>query len=228
MKRAIKTLIVAGLALATLSTLGSCTKYNIIETGYANGKHNTSMMGYFSEAPYNWSLTQQLIKHAGVESIFTAEATTGKGITFLGITDFSILRYILQLQEKENAVAEEEGREPKKITLEDIPQEEAKEMILNCVIPERLMLADIPAGKPSTDEETLVGTGGKVYQTLGGSELWVYTFREAYNGIPNTGAVSIYVVSADKEKRVQIASSDIQTLTGVVHSLPYSFTLGEF
>lgn len=228
MRAIINTIVIAGLSLATLTGLGSCTKYNLVETGYANGNHNTSMIGYFTGDPYNWSLTQQLIKHAGIESTFTAQAATGKGITFLGITNLSILRYILQLQEKENEAAAEEGREAKKITIQDIPQEEAKQMILNCVITERIMLADIPAGKPSTNEETLIGTGGKVYQTLGGTNLWLYTFRETYNGIPNTGAVSIYAVSEDKEKRVQIASSDIQTLTGVVHSLPYSFTLGEF
>lgn len=217
------------LALALTLCLGlssSCTKYNVIETGFANGKHNTSMDGYFAGDPYNWTLTRQLIAHAGITDVFTK--TGGEGITFFGVTDISIRRYLLQMQDAENAAALEEGREPKKISLKDIPVDEAKGMIERCVIKGRFKLDQIPAGKFNPAGDGIRGTGGQVFETLAGTKLWIYTFREPYDRIPNAGPVSIYVVSEDKDKRIKVASTDIETLTGVVHSLPYDFTLGEF
>ena len=105
MKSIIKAVV---LSLATTFALGSCTKYNLIETGLSNGVHETSMNGYFSTDPYNWEETQKLIKKAGLESYFTSTATGSKGITFLGVTDLSIIRYVAEQQVKENEAAESE------------------------------------------------------------------------------------------------------------------------
>lgn len=211
--------------LLTLGGIGSCTKYNLIETGYAVGKHDSSMDKYFEGDPYNWTLTRQLIAHAGLTDVFTQ--TGGEGITFFGVTDNSIRRYLLQMQDKENETAEEEGRAAKRLSLEDIPVDAAREMLERCIIRGRFMLSDIPSGRLTASEGGLIGDGGQEYETLSGSKLWIYTFREPYERIPNAGPVSIYVVSDEREKRVKVASSDIQTLTGIVHALPYEYTLGE-
>lgn len=225
MKSIIKAVV---LSLATTFALGSCTKYNLIETGLSNGVHETSMNGYFSTDPYNWEETQKLIKKAGLESYFTSTATGSTGITFLGVTDLSIIRYVAEQQVKENEVAESEGREAKRIELDDITQEDARKMLLNCIIPQRIMLKDVPRGRLTTTDGNTTRTGGMTATTLGGEKLWLYTFQEDFNNVPNSGPVSLYVVSEKTQKRVKIASSDIQTQTGIVHSLPYSFTLGEF
>lgn len=219
----------------------SCTKYNLIKTGRANGKHNVPMAQYFKGDPYNWSLTQELIAHADLSELFTQ--TGGEGFTFLGITNHSIRRYLFELQDKENREAEDEDRDPREIKVTDIPKAEAKAMLERCIIKGRVKLADIPAGTfviirekpdPDTFEEGQIlaveATGGKEYETLAGTKLWMYTFREPYATIPKAGPTSIYVLT-DKSataKRVKIASSDIETLTGIVHSLPYQeYTLGE-
>ena len=225
MKSIIKAVV---LSLATTFALGSCTKYNLIETGLSNGVHETSMNGYFSTDPYNWEETQKLIKKAGLESYFTSTATGSTGITFLGVTDLSIIRYVAEQQVKENEAAESEGREAKRIELDDITQEDARKMLLNCIIPQRIMLKDVPRGRLTTTDGNTTRTGGMTVTTLGGEKLWRYTFQEDFNNVPNSGPVSLYVVSEKTQKRVKIASSDIQTQTGIVHSLPYSFTLGEF
>ena len=256
MKSIIIRLITLSLSVTGLVSLNSCTKYNVIETGLANGVHEKSMNDYFSEDPDNWALTQQLIKRAGLESTFSATNTNGPGITFLGITDPSILRYLSRLQKKENEAAKDESREAKTITIEDISPDDARQMILNCVIPKRIMLKDIPRGVASSDKNQFIGTGGMTVTTLGGTKLWLSTFQEDFLGVLRSGAVSIYVASentikakktdsneeagiaagaedSDKGKeatqnRIRIASSDIQTLTGIVHSLPYgAYTLGD-
>lgn len=227
MKAIIKGFLTLSIVSLSLISLESCTKYNLIETGLSNGVHNTSMDGYFSGDEYNWSVTQQLIRKAELESYFNSNAASSQGITFLGITNFSILRYIYQLQETENNNASDEGRTAKEITIDDISKEDARRFILNSIIPQRLLLKDIPSGRPSTSGESVIGTGGMHVTTLGGTKLWLYTFREDYNNVPNSGAVSIYVVSESTSRRVKIASTDIQTETGVVQALPYTFTLGE-
>lgn len=223
----LKTSIKIALALVLCLLLPTaCTKYNLIETGLANGKHDKPMSEYFKGQPYDWSLTEQLIAHAGLTDLFTATST--EGITFLGITNHSIRRYILQKQDEENALAEEEGRTPREIGITDIPQQDAAEMLKRSIIRGRHKLLDIPAGKFSTDPNNLKGLGGKEYETLAGTKLWLFTFREAYDRIPEAGAVSIYIVSEEKQKRVKVASSDIETLTGIVHALPYyTYTLGD-
>lgn len=217
--------IVLGFALLGLLSLVSCTKYNVIETGYANGKHDTSMDKYFQGDTYNWTLTRQLIAHAGLTDVFTQ--TGGEGITFFGITDHSIRRYLLQEQDRENEQAAQDGRDPKTLTLQDIPVAKAKEMLERCIIKGRFKLEQIPAGKFKPGGETIRGTGGQEFETLAGSKLWIYTFREPYDRIPDAGPVSIYIVSEEFQKRLKVASSNIETLTGIVHSLPYDFTLGE-
>lgn len=204
----------------------ACTKYNLIHTGLSNGKHDKPMQAYFAGDAYNWSLTQELIAQAKLEHLFTP--TSGEGITFLGITNHSIRRYVLQRQDEENAQAEEEGRSPRKLSIKDIPQEDAEEMIKRCIIKGRHKLEDIPLGKFSENPDEVIGTGGREYETLAGTKLWLCTFREPYERIPDAGPISIYVVSAEKQKRVKIASSNIETLTGIVHSLPYrEYTLGD-
>ena len=40
--------------------LSGCTKYDFVETGRANGNHNTTMWEYFKSDPYNWSLLGSL------------------------------------------------------------------------------------------------------------------------------------------------------------------------
>lgn len=213
------------LILLVLGSLTGCTKYNLIETGYAHGRHETSMDRYFEGDPYNWRLTRQLIAHAGLSEVF--EETGGEGITFFGVTDHSIRRYLLQLQDKENEAAEDEGRPARRLTLTDIPTDVAKEMLERSIVRGRLMLGDIPRGRLTPSGDALRGEGGQEYETLSGARLWIYTFREPYERIPNAGPVSIYIVSEEREKRVKVASSDIQTLTGIVHALPYDYTLGE-
>ncbi len=191
----------------------SCTDDNLVDTGIANGNHKTTMWEYFKTDPYNWSLLMEMVEHAGVKNIFEGTSSYGKDITFLGITNHSIRRYLYQ-----------NGYE--KVT--DISKEECKTFILSSLLDKRIMLDEFISGTPSSDFSKVVGEGGKMYKTLSGKDLWIYTFREPYNGVPKAGAVRIYMVSPVIGITQKVASSNIQTLTGVVHSLSYNFTLGDF
>ncbi len=191
----------------------SCTDDNLVDTGKANGNHQTTMWEYFKTDAYNWSFLMEMAEHAGLKDIFEGTSSYGKNITFLGITNHSVRRYLLQ-----------NGYE--KVT--DIPKEDCKTFILSSILDKKIMLEEFVKGKASSDPLKIIGTGGKMYKTLSGKELWIYTFQEEYNGVPNTGPVKIYIVSPTVGTTTKVASSNILTQTGVVHSLSYNFTLGDF
>lgn len=204
----------------------SCTKYNIIETGLSEGKHNTTMWDYFTSDPYNWSLTQELIVHADLKEVFTRKENN---LTFFGPTNHSIRRYLLKKEKEMKDEAEQNGTplDPAfTYGIKDINKDDAKSMILTCVVPQRIMLDDIALGKASKDPETVIGSGGQKVKNMAGTELWIYTFITPFGRIPEAGAKALMVCSERLPWTQRTASNNIETLTGVVHSLQYNYTIG--
>ena len=209
MKKILCAIVVGIITLATTS----CTKYNFEDTGTANGNHNTTMWDYFASDSYNWDSLRVMATRADLVPLFQGTSSYGKDITFFGPTNHSIRRYILA--NGLNCVA-------------DIPVEDCKRFILNGVINKRIMLDDFKTGVKSTDVSNPIGTGGETFTMASGKELWIYSFRESYDGVPNAGPLQLYLVSGETTKTSHVASSNIQTLTGVVHSLDYNFNLTDF
>lgn len=197
------------LSLLTLS----CTKNNLVDTGMAISHEDITMSNYFNTDSYNWDSLKVMINHADLQNIFDGTSKYGKNITFFGITNHSIRRYLYQ--NDYNRVI-------------DIPKDKCREFILSSILDEKITLEQFTPGKASSDPNKLIGEGGKIHTTLSGKKLWIYTYRIPYNGVPNTGPVKIYIVSSETNKTTKIASSNIATSTGIVHSLEYNFTLGDF
>ena len=74
--------------------LCSCTKYNYINGGTANGIHDCTMWEYFHTNSYG-GFPVVMIEHAGLKSLFDGTGEY-KQITFFGLTSNSILRYMLE------------------------------------------------------------------------------------------------------------------------------------
>ena len=110
----------------------------------------------------------------------------------------------------------------------DIPKAQCRDFILDCVLKKRLLLDEFTAGHASTNASEVIGTGGETFDMASGKKLWIYTFRSSYNGVPEMGPKQIHLLSPTTTKSTVVASSNIQTLTGVVHSLDYNFTLSDF
>lgn len=201
--------------IAVLMAMTACTDYNVIDTGIAdeNAHSNRTMMEYFKTDPYNWDSLRVMINHAELTDIFEGKGQYAGKITVLGMTNHSIRRYMLS-----------EGIE--KIT--DIPAETCKQLILDTIIPEYLLLETFPTGRPSKDVDNIIGTGGKMYTMLSGKKLWIYTFHDSYNGVLEAGPLRVNIVSPDTEKKSLVGSHNIKTRTGVVHSLSYDFTPKDF
>lgn len=76
-----------------LINLYSCTDFNFIDGGLANGVHDCTMWEYFKNQPVDWDSTMVMIEHAGMKSYFDGSGKY-KEITFFGITDLSIIRFL--------------------------------------------------------------------------------------------------------------------------------------
>ncbi|MGP1524182.1 fasciclin [Prevotella multiformis] len=209
-----KKIIYIAMVCLTAGLFASCTQYNFDDTGLANGKHETTMWDYFKGDKYNWELLCEMAERAGLVPLFQGTSRYGKDFTFFGPTSHSIRRYLL-----------DNGME----TVADMPVADCRTFILNCVLPgRRVMLDDFKEGVKSSDPSTPIGKGGEQVQMASGKRLWIYTFREAYNNVPGKGPLRIHLVSPATTQTTDVASCNIETLTGVVHSLDYNFKLTDF
>ena len=209
--------ITKGAIVVMVLCLCSCTKYNYINGGTAHGIHDCTMWEYFHTNSYDWDSTVVMIEHAGLKSLFDGTGEY-KQITFFGLTSNSILRYMLE-------------NNYERVT--DIPVGKCQDIIQKLVAPKRIMLNDVPRGNRIQSgggiESAFVEYDGLVFDCIRGS-LFLWTQRMAYNDIEDTGEIALYIASRNQDgtRNERVASTDIQTTNGVVHSLNYDFRFRNF
>ena len=209
--------ITKGAIVVMVLCLCSCTKYNYINGGTANGIHDCTMWEYFHTNSYDRDSTVVMIEHAGLKSLFDGTGEY-KQITFFGLTSNSILRYMLE-------------NNYERVT--DIPVGKCQDIIQKLVAPKRIMLNDVPRGNRIQSgggiESAFVEYDGLVFDCIRGS-LFLWTQRMAYNDIEDTGEIALYIASRNQDgtRNERVASTDIQTTNGVVHSLNYDFRFRNF
>lgn len=186
------------------------TKYNYIDTGISDGVHDCSMLEYLKGDSYNWDSIVRIIDRAELTSLFEKEGTEDQ-ITFLGPTNHSIRNWMY---------------DSAYVTVNSIPVDTCKQMVLRHVIKGRYMMTDIPRGSTGTSASS-GRSGGIEMTTLGGRKVWLYTVSTPAHGVEDAGPLTLYCVSLDLSKSVPLACPDIQTNTGVVISLDYNFYCGE-
>ena len=191
----------------------ACTKNNYIDTGISKGRHEgKNMLEYMEAHAYDWDSTLVLIHHAGSEIVrlFEGKDPEHEKITFFGITNHSIRRYLLK-----NKISR----------IGDLDPEWCRTILLKHVIDNKLYRKDIPEGRPGNFGT--VGEGGVHFTTLAGSEIWVYVVVEEQNGIKDNAARSIYINFKETNELVDVVSGDIEPDNCLIHALSYAFTLGD-
>lgn len=198
------------LSIFTIGILTSCDpKSNYIDTGISNGKHDCSMLEYFHTSSYNWDSLLVMIQHAELESLFEGREPGYEQITFWGPTNHSIRRYMLD----------------RKITrISDMSKTFCKQIILMHVVKKRIMKDEMNFRIPDVTGKIV---GATEMTTAGGVILLSYREKSEYGGVADAGAVTLYLFSKNADTQIPLASPDIETLTGVVHSLNYNYTLGD-
>lgn len=194
----------------------SCTKYQFIDTGIANGKHDCSMWEYLSRDDFNWKYTRQVIERAEMVDLFKKRDNK---ITFLGFTSMSVENYLI-------------GRQYESVAELDV--EFCKDLVKRHIINTPIMSNDVPKGNRIKtgmwDDygEIMIEKDGKIYKSMSG-EVFMFTYQQDYDGVPEKGAIRLYFAGRKTQsmRTCNIASSNIETLTGVVHSLEYGFKIGD-
>ena len=191
-------------------TFSACTKDNFVSTGVSNGRFDGSLMEYMEAHPYDWSLMVDFVRHAGEDMVqlFEGKDPAHEEITFFGITNHSIRRYLLENE----------------TTIEELDPEWCRNIIRQHVVDGKIYRKDVKYGKPG-DYET-VGSGGDIYTTLAGTKIWVFTLRPD-EGVVENSARPISVNFMQASLQYNIASGDIEPDHCLVHALEYYFTLGK-
>ena len=224
--------ILRGLAILLLVNLYSCTDYNFIDGGLANGVHDCTMWEYFENQTWDWDSTLIMIEHAGMKSYFDGTGPY-KQITFFGITDIAITRFMLQhnseLDSKKSVgIPVDDNEYWHKVV--DMPADTCAAILKKLIIPEqRILLKDVPQGNRLLIENKYVESGGKVFTTLYGDEIFTWMIPEDYDILQDAGSKNLWIARRRNiSGNYKIASTDIQTTTGIVNSMEYGFAMGNF
>ena len=95
-------------------------------------------------------------------------------------------------------------------------------IVMEHVVKGVYMRDDIPEG---TLSEAGAREGGTTLTGVEGNSFWIYSYRGQYQGIQGQGAVSLKLVS-EIGQEIKVASSNLESDNGVVHSLHYDYPLG--
>lgn len=197
--------------IVILTFIGCQTKYNIIDTGLANGKFDGNMYEYLKSDSYNWDSIRLIIERAELVDLFEGHREGYEQITFFGPVNHSIRRWM---------------RENDYDKVSKIPLKVCREMVLRHIVRnKRLMLGDIPPGTHGNGSEK--GNGGMDLTGGMGNDFWIYTFRGSYNEVPGIGALEVYILSLTGDKlRIDVATTNLEMTNGTVMALNGTYLFG--
>lgn len=210
--------------IMVLFALGSCeTNFGTINTGVIERKFEGNMYEYFQANHYDWDSLVLMIDRAGLKDVFTGERAGYEKITFFGPTNHSIRLWmynVVSYWDKETM--QTVVVKPKYNTVEEIPVDSCRKLVMEHVVKGVYMRDDIPVGilAESGNRE-----GGTTLTGVDGNSFWIYTYRGPYQGVEGQGAVVMKLIS-EIGQTISVASSNIESDNGVVHSLHYDYPLG--
>ena len=210
--------------VVVLFTFGSCeTNYGTINTGLANGKFYGSMYEYFQANHYDWDSLVLMIDRAGLKDVFTGERAGYEEITFFGPTNHTIRLWMYKSEQRWDSELQQMVVIKKAYNrVDEIPVEDCRRLVMEHVVKGIYMRDDIPEGTlaESGDRE-----GGMTLTGVEGNSFWIFSFRGMYQGIAGQGAVSLKLIS-EIGQEIKVASSNLESDNGVVHSLHYDYPFG--
>lgn len=210
--------------IMVLFALGACeTNYGTINTGLAKGKFDGNMYEYFQANHYDWDSLVLMIDRAGLKDVFTGEREGFEKITFFGPANHTIRLWMYKSEQYwdpdlGDMVVVKEAY----YRVDEIPVEVCRRLVMEHVVKGVYMRDDIPEGIIAEGGER---EGGTMLTGVEGNSFWIYSYRGQYQGIQGQGAVSLKLIS-EIGQEIKVASSNIESDNGVVHSLHYDYPLG--
>ena len=214
-----KQIILLGLLV---SMVVGCTKYNSIDTGLSQKKYSGNMYEYFHSNTYDWDSLLVLVDYMGLEEYFTGEKEGYETVTFFGPPNHSIRRWMYSFKSYNDMGIVTYKYHSMKEVVDGEGVEKCKKLILSHLVKGKYEVEDIPMGTSGDKESGIIFTGAA------DNTFRVFSFRETFNGVPETGAIRLYVRGGlNYSTSIDVASTDIEPTNGIVHSLAYGFTLGQ-
>ena len=222
-----KQIVLLGLLV---SSFVGCTKYNAVDTGLAQKKFPGNMYEYLHSDSYNWDSLLMFIDYLGLEEYFTGKKAGYEEITFFGPTNHSIRRKIYDKFTWSPTWQKVYVYHSVKEFIEGEGEEYCRQLILSHIVKGKYEVKDIPRG--TDDDEESGPFSIKNLTKFPGEEYLVMmenSFQEPYEKTPKAGPVVLYVRGGKSmNNKIDVASTDIEPTNGIVHSLAYAFTLGQF
>lgn len=197
------------LIIISFLLLEGCEKYDIIDTGLANGVYDGTMWEYFHTNHYDWDSMILAIEYADIKHVFDGTDPEYGEITFFGITGWSVKQFIRNTRDGDG--------KRKYSRLTDVPADLLREMILSHVVKGKIMKEDVAYEKKNTQLSETVVT------TFTGKELCIYRTRSDFGNMSEAGAEGMGINALESGYKAGVASADIRVSNGVVHSLQYEY-----
>lgn len=192
-----------------LFVMNGCVQYDVIDTGLAQKNHDCPMWEYFHTDAYNWDSVIVAIEHAGLRDLFEGKDPDYPQITFFGMTNYSVKHFIMHTKD---GIGKQKYN-----SIQDIPKEECRRMILCHVLKGRYTQDYFDYEIKNTLK------GGTEMTALTGIKLRVYRTTSSFNDVQDIGPEGLGIHALVSGLMARVASSDIQTQTGIVHSLTYDY-----
>lgn len=208
-----KILLILGLWVG----INACsTQQDVIDTGVASPYYDGTIMDFLRADAYNWELTVKMIEHAGLTDLFEGKDERYPEITFWGLKSWSIQRYIWDQQVAGKNIN----------SVEDIPEEECREILLRYVSKGKLLKKDAAYRNMDYLISDPAQEGKTVVNCLAGNSFYAYREIESYGGVAGGGAEHLLLYSPQYGK-IPMATPDLQPENGVVHALNYGHEFGK-
>lgn len=193
-----------------ISMLSSCTKWGYVDTGISKDHKDKNMYAYFQTDNYNWKLVREMVDKAGLKSMFDGTDTKYAQIMFMGPVDNSVRKWMYDHNYK---------------TVAEVPADLCKKLIQRYTFTTLYDRETVPVGEFGTGDNFI--KGGIILTAVGGNKVWFYAKKDFYQPGSSTLITSLYSYFMDNAQKGFIASSNIYTKNGVVHSLDDTHRIGE-
>lgn len=199
------------LVVAIACVVGGCEKDTFHDTGLANGLYDGTTWEYLQQGHGNWDSLVIMVQKAGLVDLFNGKDPDYPEITLFGLTNLSIIQYLLRTTD--------DTGEQAYCSASELPDALCREILLSYVISGKHVRMDFPYEVQGTLE------GGQVYETLNGLSLRVFRTKGSWKDMPDIGADGIGIHFLGAGHTGYIASGDITTDNAIVHSLSATFQM---
>ena len=196
------------------------TKQDVIDGGVSSPYYDGTIMEYLRSNTEQWGYTVQMIERAGLTDLFEGRVDTVPTMTFFAPPSFAVYRYLMDCKYK--GVTEDRYE-----SIEDMPVELCRELILKHVVVGKYLKENIGLRNMDYAIHAKEQDGGTTFTCIGKNQVIAYLERNTYKGIPEAGAIEMFLYSVTVGKMIPLATPNIQPKNGVVHALNYGYDFGK-